>query len=203
VYFVPTHNPNEGILKKKQNIISAATRLFAEQGYDGTSTSRISKEAGVTEPLIYYHFKGKDDLFSHILENSFKEYFSGLESLKKESGTQFNRIEGLIDFHFRFVEDMPDETYMGVTICPAKLKDKKHMCTKMVRRQLDWLKAYLTDCLEKGIKSGEFNRVPVPETVNLLIAMLIEVLRQRGLRLDEISGMRGVMVGFCRRSLVK
>jgi 23S rRNA C2498 (ribose-2'-O)-methylase RlmM len=52
------------------------------------------------------------------------------------------------------------------------------------------------------VKSGEFNRVPVPETVNLLIGMLIGVLRQGGLGLEEISDMRDVMVDFCRRSLV-
>jgi AcrR family transcriptional regulator len=190
-------------LKRKQLIINAATHLFAEQGFDGTSTLQIAEKAGVTEPLIYYHFKGKEDLFSHILENSFKEYFSGLNSLKREPGTQFERIEGLIDFHFRFVEEMPDETYMGLTICPAKLTDPEHICIKMVQRQMNLLNAYLTDCLEKGIESDEFNRVPVPETVNLLIGMLMGVLRQRGLGADEISGMRDVMVDFCRRSLVK
>jgi AcrR family transcriptional regulator len=200
---VPTRNPNEGILKKKQSIILAATRLFAEQGYDGTSTFQIAQKAGVTEPLIYYHFKGKDDLFSHILENSFKEYFAGLNSIKKGPGTQFERIEGLIDFHFRFAEGMPDETYMGITMCPARLKDPEHICTKMVQRQIDLLNAYLTDCLEEGIESGEFNRVPVPETVNLLIGILMGVLRQRGLGFEAISGMRDVMVNFCKRSLVK
>jgi AcrR family transcriptional regulator len=190
-------------LKKKQSIILAATRLFAEQGYDGTSTFQIAKKAGVTEPLIYYHFKGKDDLFSHILENAFKEYFAGLNSLKKQPRARFESIEGLIDFHFRFVEEMPDETYMGVTIFPAKLKDPEHICTKMVQRQIDLLNAYLTDCLEEGIESDEFNRVPVPETVNLLIGMLIGLLRQRGLASDELIGMRDVMVDFCRKSLVK
>jgi len=57
---VPTHKPHEGILTKKQNIIQAAARLFAEQGFEGTTTLQIAHEADVTEPLIYYHFKGKD-----------------------------------------------------------------------------------------------------------------------------------------------
>jgi len=190
-------------LKKKQEIIRAATHLFAEQGFDGTSTFQIAEKAGVTEPLIYYHFKGKDDLFSHILENSFKEYFAGLESLQKKSGPHFERIEALIDFHFRFVEEMPDETYMGVTICPARLKDPKHICTKMIHRQMELLNAYLKDCLEEGIKSGEFSQVPVPDTVNLLMGMMIGVLRQRGLGFEHVSGMRDVLVDFCKRSLVK
>ena len=110
-------------MSKRQNIIQAATHLFAEQGFEGTTTLQIANEASVTEPLIYYHFKGKDDLFSHILETSFKAYFSRLETLERETATQFKRIEALLDFHFQFVEEMPDETYIGVSTSPAKLKD--------------------------------------------------------------------------------
>jgi AcrR family transcriptional regulator len=140
-------------LNKKQNIIQAATRLFAEQGFEGTTTLQIPNEAVVREPLIYYHFKGKDELFSHIIETSFKEYFSSLEALKKHTGSQFKRIEALLDFHLRFVEEMPDETTMCASTCPAKLKDPEHIGTKNVRLQRDRLKAYLEDCLEKGINA--------------------------------------------------
>jgi AcrR family transcriptional regulator len=190
-------------LKKKLNIVRTATRLFAEQCYDGTTTIQIANEAGVTEPLIYYHFKGKEDLFNHILEKSFKTYFSGLEALEKKPGTQFQRIEALLDFHFQFIEEMPDEIYIGVSACPAKLKDPEHVCTINVQRQREWLKTYLTDCLKKGIRSKEFNRVPVPETVYLIIAMINGLIRQRGLHLEEKAGMRDVTVNFCRRSLVR
>jgi len=190
-------------LSKRQNIIQAATRLFAEQGFEGTTTLQIANEAGVTEPLIYYHFKGKDDLFSYILETSFKKYFSGLEALEKKPGTQFQRLVALLDFHFRFVGEFPDETYIGVSVCPAKLREPDHICTINARCQRDRLKAYLTDCLKKGIKSGELNQVPVPETVDLIIGMIIGLTRQRGLHLEEQEGMRDVTVDFCRRSLVK
>jgi len=98
---------------------------------------------------------------------------------------------------------MPDETYIGVSACPAKLRDPEHICTKNIQRQRERLKAYLNECLEKGIKSGEFNQVPVSETVDLLIGMINGLLRQRGLHLEEKEGMRDVTVDFCRRSLVK
>ena len=98
---------------------------------------------------------------------------------------------------------MPDETSIGVSTSPAKLKDPEHICTINVRRQRKRLKVYLMDCLKKEIKSGEFNRVPVPETVDLLIAMINGLTRQKGLYLKEKDGMRDVTVEFCRRSLVK
>jgi AcrR family transcriptional regulator len=200
---MPTPILDEGILKKKQNIIRAATRLFAEQGFEGTTTLQIAKEAGVTEPLIYYHFKGKDDLFNHIIDTSFKTYFSGLEALEKKPGTRFQKLEALLDFHFRFVREFPDETYIAVSVCPTKLREPDHICAKNTRHQRDWLKAYLTDCLKQGIKSKEFNRVPVPETVDLLIGVINGLTRQRGLHLEEKEGMRDVTVEFCRRSLVR
>ena len=97
---------------------------------------------------------------------------------------------------------MPDETYIGVSTCPAKLSDPEHICTKNIQRQRERLKEYIIDCLEKGIKSVEFNRIPVSETVNLLIAMINGLIRQRGLHLEEKDGMRDVTVDFCRKSPV-
>jgi len=49
---------------KKHNIITTATHLFATQGFDGTTTIQISKDADATEPLLYYHFTGKDEILT-------------------------------------------------------------------------------------------------------------------------------------------
>ncbi len=70
-------------MDKKQAILKTAARLFAAQGFDATTTIQIAREAGATEPLIYYHFKGKDDLFTRIIGATFSEYFSRIDALKK------------------------------------------------------------------------------------------------------------------------
>ena len=188
---------------KKQDIIQAATLLFAEQGFDGTTTLQISKEAGITEPVIYYHFKGKDDLFTTILSSTFDEYFSRLEDLEINTPTEFEKIENLIGLHFQLVEELPDEIYLTVSTCPARLKDPGHTCAKNVQKQREWMTSFLVDCLEKGIETGEFNKVPVTETVSLLIAMINGLIRQRGLKLEHMAGLKQEAVEFCRRSLVK
>ena len=46
----------------RQNIMKAATALFAERGYDGTSIRAIVSKARVNQAAINYHFKGKEDL---------------------------------------------------------------------------------------------------------------------------------------------
>jgi AcrR family transcriptional regulator len=49
-------------------ILSTATRLFAAQGYDGTSTKDICESAGVNIAALHYHFGSKENLYHHIIE---------------------------------------------------------------------------------------------------------------------------------------
>lgn len=53
--------------EKQQNIINSGLKLFAEEGYDSTSTSAIAKDAGVSEGLIFRHFKNKEGLLEAII----------------------------------------------------------------------------------------------------------------------------------------
>jgi AcrR family transcriptional regulator len=189
-------------MSKKKNILKTAARLFAEQGYEGTTTIQIAMEADITEPLIYYHFKGKADIFQYILKTTFDEYYQRLGTLE-EKESQFEMIQDLIELQFEFAEEMPHETYLGLSICPAKLRELNEICAENVKRQRTWLKLFLMKCLEKGIERGELHEVPVKGTASLLAAMINAVIRQRGLGLEDAPAMMEATVDFCRRSLVR
>ncbi|MBV9991264.1 MAG: TetR/AcrR family transcriptional regulator [Alphaproteobacteria bacterium] len=49
-------------------LLSAAEKVFAEQGYDGAKLSDIAEEAGVSVGAVYFRFKDKDALFQAIAE---------------------------------------------------------------------------------------------------------------------------------------
>ncbi|WP_346859017.1 helix-turn-helix domain-containing protein [uncultured Draconibacterium sp.] len=53
--------------EKQEKIIQAALQLFAQEGYNATSTSKVAKHAGVSEGLIFRHFKNKEGLLQAIL----------------------------------------------------------------------------------------------------------------------------------------
>jgi AcrR family transcriptional regulator len=189
-------------MKKKFYIIDAATRLFATQGFDATTTIQISEEAKVTEPLLYYHFKGKDELYTSILASAFDEYISRLDSLKKETKTWFEKIENIIALHFKLIEEKPYDFYLTITGYPTRLKDPEKVYKKSVKRQGEWFKSYFTDCLKKGIKSGEFVKVPVDETVNILMLLIKDILRQQSFSPKIDKKAMNAIIAFCRRSLV-
>ena len=188
-------------MNRKQALVDAAIKLFAANGFDATSTASIAQYAGVTEPLIHYHFKSKDGLFTHILEKTFAEYFDRFDALPEKTGTEFDNLVNLIRLHFRFAEDFPDQTFMVISACPAKLQDAAHICAQYVKTQGDRLSGYMVDCLERGIQSGEFRPVPVPATTGLLLAMVNGLMRRKSLKLDQIDGLLGAVVDFCRQAL--
>ncbi|MDN5562898.1 MAG: TetR/AcrR family transcriptional regulator [Luteococcus sp.] len=54
-------------VETRRRIIQAASELFAEQGYTGTSMDQIAKSAGVSKGTIFYNYKNKADLFEHLI----------------------------------------------------------------------------------------------------------------------------------------
>ncbi|MGI9540682.1 MAG: TetR/AcrR family transcriptional regulator [Flavobacteriaceae bacterium] len=63
-------------MTKKSAIIEAALQLFSEMGYTGTSTRTIATKTGVSEGLIFRHFKNKEGLLLVLLEDAEKEIAS-------------------------------------------------------------------------------------------------------------------------------
>jgi len=185
---------------KKNNIIKAATRFFASQGYDGTTTKAISVKAGVTEPLLYYHFSGKDEIYTSILDSIFSDYFKQVEVLKKETKTIFEKIESLFLIHFTLVKQMPDEMALILSPRPAKLNDPDNIYAKNTKRHKRWLKSFIGDCLKKGIHSGEFNPVQIKETTSIIIMMINEILQKNDYK--DSQTMRESIIDFWRRILV-
>ena len=50
----------------RETIVRTATRLFAQQGYPGTSMSDLARECGISKPLLYHYVSDKYELLSEI-----------------------------------------------------------------------------------------------------------------------------------------
>ncbi len=59
--------------ERRDAIVAASIRLFAEHGFRGTTTRQLAREVGVTEPVLYQHFRDKRDLYRAIIESKASE----------------------------------------------------------------------------------------------------------------------------------
>ncbi len=54
--------------ERRADIVRSAIHLFAEKGFRGATTRELAAAAGVTEPVLYQHFRNKSDLYCAIIE---------------------------------------------------------------------------------------------------------------------------------------
>ncbi|MFT6166431.1 MAG: AcrR family transcriptional regulator [Vicingaceae bacterium] len=89
---------------KKDLILETALELFAEKGFSATSTSKIAKEAGVSEGLIFRHFSNKDGLLKSIL-NLGKERSLTLFDGVAEKEQPLEKLKYILQIPFKIPEN--------------------------------------------------------------------------------------------------
>src|SRR5689334_5356495 len=53
---------------RRQDILTAAERLFSQKGFNGTTTKELAAKAGVHEAILFRHFKNKRDLYRATID---------------------------------------------------------------------------------------------------------------------------------------
>lgn len=92
----------------REDILNAAEQLFATYGYGDVSTSRIAKQAGVSQSQIHYHFKTKRGLWSAVFRHRFTEYFEAQsETLRTKEVEGIERVDLSIRAYFNFFRKNP------------------------------------------------------------------------------------------------
>ena len=66
---------------KRQQILSAASRLFMGHGYGAVSMEAIAREAGVSKATLYAHFTGKERLFAAMIAEKMDRHAAGLTAV--------------------------------------------------------------------------------------------------------------------------
>jgi AcrR family transcriptional regulator len=101
----------------RENILHAALRLFARDGYEAASVSLIASELGITKGALYKHYKNKRDIFDSIVERMHqidaeraKKYQVPEETFDKSPlayrNTGLDKIKDFIEAQFQFwIED--------------------------------------------------------------------------------------------------
>ena len=157
----------------REDILSAARRVFALKGYSGTSVREVAEAAGVNKAMIYYYFSDKQDLYRAVLSDSFDtlqqvwddKIFKSNASSRKKIETY---IEGFVSFQHRN-EDLRRILTMEYSTTGAKSENIKWIA----RRYFAKNHASLVNILKQGMRAGELRKTDPLMAVVVLIGMII------------------------------
>ncbi len=87
--------------ERREQLIETARGLFAEKGYDGTAVEDVAARAGVSKPVVYEHFGGKEGLYAVVVDREVTLLLSMMrEALSQGSARQLleQAAVALLDF---------------------------------------------------------------------------------------------------------
>ncbi len=149
-------------MDKRQQLLEAALRLFVENGFHGTATAKIAKEAGVSNGTLFNFFKTKDELILQLYMSLKDELAVYIEKntaigadIKQSIKTQISAslFWGLDNkIKFQFIQQFQNSTYL------------KQVEQEIIDKQL--LPHLLL--LEKGIENGIIKPLPAEFLYSLI-----------------------------------
>jgi AcrR family transcriptional regulator len=93
--------------QRRATLVTAASELFAQCGYDHASLDELAARVGVTKPIVYRHFASKKDLYLELLAAHRDELLHALAEGMTAPGPLAERVPAVADGWFAYVEARP------------------------------------------------------------------------------------------------
>ena len=149
---------------RREAIVEAVRDVFAEKGFDGTTTRELAKAAGVSEALLYKHFPSKESLYAAMLEGCSKgpTFAEATRILELEAST--STLVVMVHFMIsHYVLGRPGDTHraaLNSLLVRSLLGDGEFV--RLMHRKLAaaWVKKFEA-CLHASAEAGEMHELPI------------------------------------------
>lgn len=160
--------------ERQRSIIEAASRLFADNGYSGTSLEDIASAVGLLKGSLYHYIDTKEDLLYQVLQEAHDAFEQNMERVMVENGTVVDKLRSLFCGHVCLVAatrhsgDLFQRNFLSLSE-PRRLA---------IGQRRDVYDAYVRSLITEGQHLALFNRELDPKLASLgLIGMLNSVSR--------------------------
>jgi len=140
---------------KRRQILDAAVRVFARQGFHATRVSDIADEAGVAYGLVYHYFKSKDEVLDELFSERWALLLAAIEEADRTEAAPREKLGAVATFIFESYRHDPD--LMKVIIVEvtraANSFGKTHL--EQIRRAYESIAKIVADGQQGGAFRGD------------------------------------------------
>lgn len=139
-------------LRKKNNIIKAATRLFSDKSFYDVTMDEIAVRAKVSKGTLYLYFSSKENLYLEILEHTFDSIESILEREVAKSDSAPEKLKKLLYIIIKFYRE-------NIDVLKILSRDETHLIREHQELTEKWRSRRLSlyeQIIKKGVAEGSF-----------------------------------------------
>jgi TetR/AcrR family transcriptional regulator, acrAB operon repressor len=147
--------------ESRDEILKAATQLFAGRGFHETSMSEVARAARVSKALIFWHFKTKEELFLAVLNRLLEPYFIDFTD-EAAVLDERNQIIKLVEMYLFFVRDNASSVrfFLAQLLHGERLSDGLN---DQVLKLYNGYRGLLVDLIRRAQEKGLCGRDFTPE----------------------------------------
>jgi len=174
---------------KPQQIIEAAVRVFAREGYYNSRVSDIAREAGIAAGTIYLYFKTKDDILVTLFRDKMAEFVGALRKAIAGEPDAASKVRRLVSLHFSMLEENPDLA----EVVQVELRQGQKFFRGASSQEIGAYFALIGSVLEEGVAERRFRSdLPVKVATKMLFGAMDQlatswVLGKRGYQLVDMA----------------
>jgi len=174
---------------KPQQIIEAAVRVFAREGYYNSRVSDIAHEAGIAAGTIYLYFRTKDDILVTLFRDKMAEFVGALRKAIAGEPDAASKVRRLVSLHFSMLEENPDLA----EVVQVELRQGQKFFRGASSQEIGAYFALIGSVLEEGVSQGRFRSdLPVKLATKMLFGAMDQmatswVLGKRGYQLVDTA----------------
>lgn len=150
--------------ERREAIVDAVKGVFADKGFDGTTTRELAKAAGVSEALLYKHFPSKESLYAAMLDACatgprLAEY-QRILALEPSTMTLIVMVHFIIS---RFVHGRAGDADINALdrlTVRSLLEDGQFVRVTHKKFTEAWVRK-LQDCLKEAERTGDLQKSPL------------------------------------------
>jgi len=188
--------------ERRKEIIRAAMDVFSRNGFGGSTTREIAENAGISEAMIYNHFRNKEELYSAIIDEKLQEsepLYYPLDAIRKKDDSRvFSTIvSNYLHRHSK------DTTFMRLLLFSAL--EGHELASMFTGGPLRKFFEFLAEYIQERIDEGAFRPVNPEIASRCLLGivhyfiLLREILGDEVVRhIEQTDAIEAIVNIFCR-----
>jgi AcrR family transcriptional regulator len=158
-------SPRKTFEERRQSIIEAIKYVFAEKGFEKTTTRELAKTAGVSEALLYKHFPSKESMYAAIHNDFINNNDSGeierIMALNPSTSTLVIMVHSMVN-HLSQEQSKKesDISSMHLLMTRSLLEDGDYARLAFKQFAGSWLVKF-EECVKEAAKAGDLREIPV------------------------------------------
>jgi len=155
--------------ERRNSIVEAAIPVFAQKGFNGTTTKELAAAAGISEALMYKHFPSKKDLYLKIQEFCCEDKDDDLARLEILPDSTHSLVICFYLFLKRVLDDDTDSLRSLNRLMLSSLLDDGEFARVFLQNTCSRWRAKMITCLKASAANNEIDMLIDEHYLNIWI----------------------------------